>query len=350
MNINSHKSKMQFDETLTEFGILTESAKHLSGKDLSKLGVLNRAFRDCMTNFSKGLLGVLDRRLEGELKPLKFTLFALPRTPSKKKATAEITQTITEKAWGILGKQFPRASGQEACDVPILESFFTKYRTLFLPIDTTVVSGKSALKALLRIEPQRLKNVPNELKADEALVLSIVRKDGMALQFASELLRANKNVVLAAVGQNGQALQFASKELKRNPEVVLQAVLRDGMALKFADSELKKNVGIVMAAVSQSGRAILFSDSKELENNYYVALAAVSQDGYALKTAKEFQDNRDIVLAAVTQEPNAVQYASDRLLNDPEIRKQASKNPSALRNARPLFERPNPNEGGCSLM
>eukprot|EP00754_Rhynchopus_humris_P031205 Rhum_TRINITY_DN15323_c0_g4::Rhum_TRINITY_DN15323_c0_g4_i10::g.150779::m.150779 len=57
---------------------------------------------------------------------------------------------------------------------------------------------------------------------NEGVVCAAVKKDGCALQRASERLRADKSVVLAAVHQNGLALEYASASLRDN-EVVVSA-------------------------------------------------------------------------------------------------------------------------------
>ena len=51
------------------------------------------------------------------------------------------------------------------------------------------------------------------------------------------MLREDREVVLEAVKRNGNALQFASEELRGNHEVVLEAVRQDGSTLQHAQSE-----------------------------------------------------------------------------------------------------------------
>ena len=54
-------------------------------------------------------------------------------------------------------------------------------------------------------------------------VLEAVKRNGWALQYASDKLKADRKIVLEAVKQNGEVLQFASKELKADRKVVLEA-------------------------------------------------------------------------------------------------------------------------------
>ena len=86
--------------------------------------------------------------------------------------------------------------------------------------------------------------------------LGAVKRDGRALQQASEELKGDREVVMEAVKQNGHALQHASEELKRDREVVMEAVKQDGEALGHASEELKRDRGVVLEAVKQNGSAI----------------------------------------------------------------------------------------------
>ena len=58
----------------------------------------------------------------------------------------------------------------------------------------------------------------------------------MKLKELSEEVRSKRDVVLTAIRVNGLALQFASEELRGNREIVLEAVKTDGCALEFAST------------------------------------------------------------------------------------------------------------------
>ncbi|NGX46025.1 MAG: hypothetical protein K940chlam2_01207 [Chlamydiae bacterium] len=56
------------------------------------------------------------------------------------------------------------------------------------------------------------------------------------------------------------------------------------------------------------------------------ALAAVSQDGWALACATpELRDDLEVVSAAIAQNPEAIQYASKRIKNNPELLQESEK-------------------------
>ena len=146
-------------------------------------------------------------------------------------------------------------------------------------------------------------------------MLARVKKDGYALQYASEELKGDREIVQAAVSQVGYALQFASAQLRGDREIVLVAVSQKGYALRYASDEMKGDREIVLAAVSQSKYALQYA-SAELRGNQEVVLAAVRQDGKALEYASDkLKDDPYIVMHAFANDHRAFSVASSTLKN-----------------------------------
>ena len=104
----------------------------------------------------------------------------------------------------------------------------------------------------------------------------------------------NKQQVLAAVKKNGYALQYASEKFKNDKDVILAAVNKNGNALRLASEIFKNDKDVVLAAVNQHGDALFY-------------------------TSKDLKNDNDIVISAVTQNGSALQYASENLQNDLEL-------------------------------
>ncbi len=161
------------------------------------------------------------------------------------------------------------------------------------------------------------------LKKDKEVVLAAVSTNGSALEYANAELKKDKEVVLTAVSSYSFALEYADAELKKDKEVVLAAVRKNGLALRWAYKDLMKDKEVVLAAVSQDGRALLWA-SNELDKDREVVLAAVRQNGEALMHAsKELKDDKEVVLAAVRQNPTAFLYVSMKLTNDRQVKRAA---------------------------
>ena len=65
--------------------------------------------------------------------------------------------------------------------------------------------------------------IPIGMEGDRKVVLAAVKKDGMALQYASEELRNDKEVVLTAVKNAPDALPYALEALRKDPDIIAAA-------------------------------------------------------------------------------------------------------------------------------
>ena len=64
--------------------------------------------------------------------------------------------------------------------------------------------------------------------------------------------RGNHELVMDAVKRNGMALEFASSRLKGDQEVVRAAVINDSDAFKFAATTLRSSSTFVMSLLKES--------------------------------------------------------------------------------------------------
>ena len=161
----------------------------------------------------------------------------------------------------------------------------------------------------------------DQKKIVRAVVLSAVKNNGLALQFAPPSLTDDYYVVMAAVNKNGLALQFATKSLKKMNDVVMAAVQRDGLALKYAygnydydklDYHYKDLVlRVVQAAVEENGLALQFAPPS-LKQDTNVVLAAVKNNGLALQFAhSSMKSNVAIAIFAVLKSKKAIEYVDE---------------------------------------
>ena len=122
-----------------------------------------------------------------------------------------------------------------------------------------------------------------------------------------DFLKSKKTIALNAVNKDGYNL-YKLKDFQNDKDVVLAAVQQNGFALKYASEELKKDREIVLAAVRQNGYALEYAS--ELKKDREIVLAAVRQNGYALEYASEhLKADRMIVLVAIkNNNMDALQY------------------------------------------
>ena len=141
-------------------------------------------------------------------------------------------------------------------------------------------------------------------------------KSRQTLKDTNEAVQNDKPFVLTTVKQNGLALQFASPKFKRDKQIVMAAVVQDGRALEFASPKLQQDKQIVMAAVQRDGNALCYA-SQEMKNDKQIVLSAVQRHGEALQYASSvLRDDKKVVYAAIKQSGEALCYASEALQND----------------------------------
>ena len=125
---------------------------------------------------------------------------------------------------------------------------------------------------------------------------------------------------MAAVRQNGCALHYMKGPCIQEHvafDVQMAAVSQDGYALRWCRRPYSKE--IALEAVKDYGYMLSYMSS-EFKDNEEVVLAAVSQDGRALQFASlELKNNKVVVMAALKQNARALEYVSDTLRLDKQV-------------------------------
>ena len=166
----------------------------------------------------------------------------------------------------------------------------------------------------LKQYPLELKSFPFEVQDDEELICIAVKKNGLALQYASERLRNNYEIVMIAVKKNGLALQFASEELKNNDEIVAQAILSAGDALKFVPVELQKNRALILNA-SRNCKAEFIPEQFLADED--IAWNLIKHDYRAFQyLSGELRKDLDLIIAVIQFDVDMLMYVPEEVLND----------------------------------
>lgn len=137
-------------------------------------------------------------------------------------------------------------------------------------------------------DPRLLKYAPR------AMVLRAVKRDGMALEHASEQMKNDFSIVEAAVNNTNWSLQFASKRM------VQRWVEICASDLQYASEEMKGDRDVVMAAIRRYGGALQYA-SEDMKNDRELVLEALQNHGSLRHASPTLQCDRDIVMAAVKE-------------------------------------------------
>jgi len=214
-----------------------------------------------------------------------------------------------------------------------------KYNRVLLDLATTRARGV----CLVDDDAQVLINAARDGGEVEERTLALIAKTYKATTSAERALEAAAVSIAAAekpgasVGSSSfdtsaVASARCSQELRADREVVLAAVKQDGEALRYASEELRADREVVMPVVQRTGEALQYA-SQKLKADREVVLAAVQRDSRALRYASaEVRADREVVLAAVQQDGGALEFASKELRADREVVFAAVKqNGNALR-------------------
>jgi hypothetical protein len=107
--------------------------------------------------------------------------------------------------------------------------------------------------------------------------------------------------------------KYLKLDSKRNLkcEEALAAVKQDGYALRYV---IEQTPEICLAAVKQKGYALMYVNEQTPE----ICLAAVKQDGYALRYVNE--QTPEVCLAAVKKDGDALRYVSKNIFHKDKIK------------------------------
>eukprot|EP00434_Breviolum_minutum_P034359 symbB.v1.2.030408.t1/scaffold3422.1/size57166/4 len=151
-------------------------------------------------------------------------------------------------------------------------------------------------------------------EAFKGVVLVLVKKDGLALEWATETLKADREVVLTAVSKGAFALEYASDKLKRDRLFVLEAVQSNGYALACAP-KFQNDREIVETAVREDGSSLEYA-SESLRRNREIALIAAKSDSALEHIDEVLWKDRNFACSALAQNDAAIEFLTSTDLAD----------------------------------
>ncbi|EFC39859.1 S_TKc domain-containing protein [Naegleria gruberi] len=150
------------------------------------------------------------------------------------------------------------------------------------------------------------KNSSEQNRNDYYFALSSVSKDGKTLRFVGHLLKMNRTIVMTAVKQNPLAIQYAPSSLRKDKEIAKEALVYNGRTLEYLE-ELQDDEEIVLAAVSVHGIAIKFA-SPRLRSHENIIRRAVKVDERAIEYADTSNLSLKLLFEIICQNIDACYY------------------------------------------
>ena len=230
------------------------------------------------------------------------------------------------------------------------EGYYKFILKVLSSLQSKVTGNRDIIMLLVCRYGLALEYASDNLKDDYETVLTAVKQDYKALQYASNRLQGDKGIVLAAVVGNRAALQYASYDMKNNKELVLAVVKQNGFALQYASTDMRNDEEVVMAAItnscairyaSQNVIQSMLKTNSDFENmllknsslldeflNKYsqdllrhaptqVQQKAIEKNTFNLQYAStDMRNDEGVVMAAVMTSGCALDYASADLKNN----------------------------------
>ena len=156
--------------------------------------------------------------------------------------------------------------------------YFPKYQNEPVFVWAALSNNQNAfIFASQKIQLELLKNHSNaliELIDDYNVFFTILKSNGLALQYASERIRDSMRHVFIAIKNTPDAFKFASKRLQYN------ILLQNPKILKIASDDVKNDELIVSELVQINGLVLEYA-SEQLKSNKEIIGHAVRQNKYS---------------------------------------------------------------------
>lgn len=144
------------------------------------------------------------------------------------------------------------------------------------------------------LEPTNIAIIPERFKNDKTIVKEVVSKDGILLKYASDELRNDEDIVLTSIKNNPFAYNFASPILKQDSKIITEALKGDGMLLKDIPDIYKGD-------------------------NTYFSIAMISNPSSYRYGTIEMRKNINNAIYALEADPDNYNYIPNDILSDPRI-------------------------------
>jgi len=198
------------------------------------------------------------------------------------------------------------------------------------------------IKLIYGFFPSHIQDINNTSILPEVCQLENINNTSILPEPASNVQNSNNisilpeleyddfDVMLELVKQNGLLLIYASDILKQNHAIVLAAVTQNGMAIKIVyDYEIVYHEGYNYSDGRNNDNLRTYSEAREiiddtrqnLVDNEQIVSTAVAQNGYAFEFISErLKQNREIARIAVKQNGRSFKFIeSDRLISDKDL-------------------------------
>lgn len=247
--------------------------------------------------------------------PLQRILLQFPEllksSPFKVRDNIQIVENICQKFPSMI--QFASYRIQNDRDIVIRFLHITKGRT-YPYLKPKFKDDYLAIELAVSKNPKNMQYVGKGLDNNRPLLMSILRKNGLALKYCTNDEKLDEELVEIAVASNGLALQFAAWSLQEDETIVMLAIQNNQEAFQYASYIFTDSQSFVYEYV-ESLRYV--SDRLKDNKSFVIEMIHKHPSKDILHNASHrLQDEEDVVMLAVSLSSDNLEFASTRLKND----------------------------------
>jgi hypothetical protein len=120
--------------------------------------------------------------------------------------------------------------------IQLIEQHRNRYDTILEFVQRKFNDDMDVVRAGTVVDVRNIRFASDRLKNDEEFATELVQREWAILRYLGYEARKNRNVVLTAIRQNGMAIQYAVDELWDDAEIVEEAIQQNPDVIDWLDS------------------------------------------------------------------------------------------------------------------
>jgi hypothetical protein len=120
--------------------------------------------------------------------------------------------------------------------IQLIEQHRNRYDTILEFVQRKFNDDADVVRAGTVVDVRNIRFASDRLRNDEEFATELVQREWSILRYLGYEARKNRNVVLTAIRQNGMAIQYAVDELWDDAEIVEEAIQQNPDVIDWLDS------------------------------------------------------------------------------------------------------------------
>lgn len=185
--------------------------------------------------------------------------------------------------------------------------------------------------AAIELDGRELRHASDRLRDSERVVTAAVEQNGFFIEFASQRIKNDRDFVLFAIqyitedesGESWAFLPHLPERLSDDFEIVIKVIQKNPLDLQFASNRLRSDAAVIRTVIKIDGYGIMFA-SEALRDDKQLVLDALrteknetdEYDDILQNMSARLRDDPDVVSETIRLDRKNIRFASERLKDD----------------------------------